>query len=123
MAVTVGRGLRVSGGGRGVTVTLAEVQSMFYRAGQAPDRPELFENIYNAAVQAVTDHGPDAPSAIADRAVVMVTGYMDDAPFGPRKYDRMGDQATIWDTTRATNALRMSGAAALLSRYRVRRAL
>ena len=105
-----------------MTVTYDALVSMLYHGPGTEDRPDLVANVYNAAVQAVSDYAPDAPDAIADRAVVQLCGYLDDAPFGPRKADRQGDQATIWDTARATNALRNSGAAALLTRYKRRRA-
>ena len=105
-----------------VTVTYDALVSMLYHGPGTEDRPALVANIYNAAVQAVSDYAPDAPDAIADRAVVMLAGYLDDAPFGPRKYDRQAGEATIWDTARTTNALRNSGAAALLTRYKRRRA-
>ena len=104
-----------------VTIDYDALVSMLYRGGTV-DRPDLVRNVFDAAAAVVNDYAPAAPDPIADRAVVMLAGYMDDAPFGPRKYDRQGGVATIWDTTRATNALRNSGAAALLTRYKRRRA-
>ena len=73
-----------------VTVTYDALVSMLYHGPGTEDRPALVANIYNAAVQAVSDYAPAAPDAIADRAVVMLAGYLDDAPFGPRKMGPAG---------------------------------
>ena len=56
---------------------------MLYHGPGTENRPDLVRNIFNAAVAVVNDYAPAAPDAIADRAVVMLAGYMDDAPFGP----------------------------------------
>ena len=65
--------------------------------------------ILEAAIPMVEDYAPHAPSAIQNAAVVRLVGYMHDSPLAPEYRSH-------------SNPMAFSGAASLLSPYRVRRA-
>lgn len=95
-----------------VTVTLAQLGAHL-RVGDGttePTGPEavVLTRILATATALVTAYAPDAPDAIHDESAVRCAGYlMDSDPSG--------------SSPGGPNALRSSGAAALLSRYVVRR--
>ena len=70
----------------------------------------------------VQDYAPDAPTALQDEAVIRFAGYLDtsSATFGAVTSSAVGPLTASYPVNHAA-AFRNSGAAALLTRYRVRR--
>ena len=62
-----------------------------------------------------------APDAMQNEAVIRACGYLSQQPESAQRSDRIGDVATSWQPTHLS-ALRHSGAMALLSPWKVRRA-
>ena len=80
---------------------------------------------FEAAKAAVLRYCPTAPDEVHDHAVIQVTGYWVSMPHdNPATLRELDGDRDIWsDTKRTANALRFSGAMALLSPYKRRRAL
>ncbi len=64
---------------------------------------------------------PDAPQPIKDEALIRTAGYLAEQPRAAIRSESIGDVATAF-TPSNTSALRHSGAMALLSPWKVRRA-
>ena len=62
---------------------------------------------------------PNAPVAIQDAAVVRVTGFLVATPSAAVASKRIGEVAIAYDTRRARDIMRGSGAASLLAPWRV----
>ena len=88
-----------------VTLTLEQLRNGV-RAGASVEETEILERILSAATEAVNLYAPTAPVQLANEATVRLAGYLFDQPNAP---------------ARGTNALRHSGASALLSQWRVQR--
>ena len=72
------------------------------------------------AVALVQDYAPDAPEALQNEAVIRFAGYLAEARFGAvssRSVDPLSQEYVV----NHAPAFRNCGAAALLTRYRVRR--
>ena len=69
----------------------------------------------------VERYAPDAPAAIKCEAVIRSAGWLREAPAYGARMESEGDISTTY-TPSATGALRASGAMALLSPWKVRRA-
>ena len=69
----------------------------------------------------VTRYAPDAPDAISNEAVIRVAGWLAEAPASGARVETTGDITTTW-TPSMTGSLRASGAMALLSPFKTRRA-
>lgn len=81
----------------------------------------LADRLHPVAVALVTRYAPDVPDAIANEAVIRTAGWLAEAPASGARQESVGDISTSWSAN-ATGALRASGAMALLSPWKVRRA-
>ena len=91
-----------------VTITRANLAARI-RLGRTPTELDETDELLAYATEAVTHHAPDAPDVVHNEAVYRLAGYIYDRPFASQ-------------STRFSNALRNSGAAAALLPYRVHRA-
>ena len=73
------------------------------------------------ATALVNRYAPDAPVAIANEAVIRCAGWLYEAPSSGARMESIGDVRTSFSPG-ATGALRSSGAMALLSPWKIRRA-
>ena len=74
-----------------------------------------------AAAALVERYAPDAPIAIKNEAVVRTAGWLAQQPAAAVRRESVGDISTSWSPALAS-ALRHSGAMALLSPWKIRRA-
>ena len=79
------------------------------------------ERLLAVATEAVQDYAPEAPEAMANEAVIRFAGYPAQAGYGAARSVTIGPH-TIEHVTNHAAAFRNCGAAALLTRYRRRRA-
>ena len=91
-----------------VTIKRAELSDALRLGHSGPEMTEA-TRLLAYATAAVEKHVPNAPSVVQDEAVIRLSGYLFDQP-------NAGRGATY------ANALRNSGAAAILLPYRVHRA-
>ena len=91
-----------------VTLTAAALAAAV-RLGDSTEETAEATRLLAYATEAVTKHAPDAPDAAHDEAAIRVAGYLFDQPFAARGVG-------------AADALRNSGARAILLPYRVHRA-
>ena len=73
------------------------------------------------ATELVNRFAPDAPGVIADEGVVRTAAWLHEAPSGGQTSEGIGDVSTRWSVA-SMSALRHSGAMALLSPWKIRRA-
>ena len=73
------------------------------------------------ATELVERYAPDAPDAVADEAVIRCAGYLAQQPSDARRSTTVGGVSSSWAATHVS-ALRHSGAMALLSPFKIRRA-
>ena len=66
-------------------------------------------------------YAPDAPEAIANEAVIRCSGWLDEQPHAAVRSETIGDISTAY-APNMQSALRHSGAMALLSPWKIRRA-
>ena len=74
-----------------------------------------------AATALVERYAPEAPEAIRDEATIRTAGWLAEQPAGAVRSESVGDISTAFAPA-MTSALRHSGAMALLSPWKVRRA-
>ena len=98
-----------------VTVTAAQLAA---ETGADTDRAR---RVLEAASEMAVRYAPDAPTALLNEAVIRCGGYLLDQPADARRSETTGAVSTSWAATH-TSALRHSGAMALLSPYKARRA-
>ena len=91
-----------------VTISRANLAKRL-RMGRTQSELDEVDALLEYAIEAVTKHAPDAPDVAHNEAAYRLAGYVFDRPFAS------GD-------TRFSNALRNSGAAAVLLPYREHRA-
>ena len=91
-----------------VTLTVADLLSAL-RLGQTPEETAQGVRLLAYATAAIEQHALSAPTAISNEAAIRLAGYLFDQPFAGR--------GPVY-----SNALRNSGAAAMLLPYRVHRA-
>ena len=91
------------------------------KAAVGADSDERASGLGDAAAAMVEQYAPGAPAAIKDEAVIRLAGYLAEANFGARQSLTVGPMEASYVASHA-NAFRNSGAAGLLSRWRVRRA-
>ena len=91
-----------------VTITVAELLAAL-RLGRTDEETAQATRLLAYATAAVEKHVPNAPATIANEAVIRLSGYLFDQPF-------VGRGPTY------ANALRNSGAAAILLPHRIHRA-
>ena len=77
--------------------------------------------LIEAGAALVERYAPGAPDAIRDEAVIRVAGYLQESPPAPIRSERTGEIATGYHRD-SLSALRHSGAMAILSPWRARRA-
>ena len=82
---------------------------------------ERASRVLPVAVRTVEDYAPGAPPALKDEAAIRFGGYLLGSDFGGMAAETMGPMSREYVVNHAT-AFRNSGAAMLLTRYRVRRA-
>ena len=101
-----------------VTITATELADLIGgRADQSAEPARLLA----VGTAMVEDYAPEAPEALQNEAVIRFCGYLAQADFGTVREETLGPHSVGWITNHAA-AFRNSGAAALLTRYRVRRA-
>ena len=83
--------------------------------------PALAARLYPVAVALVERYAPDAPEAVQNEAVIRTAGWLDEQPRGGVRSETIGDEAYEYAPA-MVSALRHSGAMALLSPWKVRRA-
>ena len=106
-----------------VTLTLADIRE---RVGAAETGDyDIAPLWFNVASAAVVKYAPSAPDESHNLAVLMMVDYWDGIPDPPhiiRQAD--GGGKDVWTSPlRSGNSLRYSGAMALLSPWKVRRAI
>ena len=79
------------------------------------------ERLGAVAAAMVEQYAPDAPQTLKNEAVIRFAGYLTEANYGAMQSQKVGDLEGSYVASHA-NAFRNCGAAALLSRWRVRRA-
>ena len=89
-----------------VTLTAAELRAAI-RAGDSAEETTAVTRLLGVASALVLKYSPGAPDALHDEAAIRVAGYLFDAPSAPNA---------------VANAMRLSGAAALLLPWRLHRA-
>ena len=91
-----------------VDLTVAQLSNAL-RLGDTAEELEIVTRLLGVASALVSVYAPNAPDAIANEAAVRLAGYLFDQPTAPARSSH-------------ANALRNSGAAALLASWRVQRA-
>ena len=91
------------------------------KAAIGEDDDETAKRLGSTAGALVERYAPDAPQAIKNEAVIRAAGYLREQPAAAARSESTGDISTVFAATH-TSALRHSGAMALLSPWKVRRA-
>ncbi len=86
-----------------------------------PENRGAVERLRAVAGQAVEDYAPSAPPVLKAEAVIRFAGYLFGSDFGGITSEDIGPR-TVAYTVNHADAFRRSGAAMLLTRYRLRRA-
>ena len=81
----------------------------------------LADRLHPVAVALVERWAPAAPEAIQNEATIRCAGWLADTPPASLQSEQYGDVSVTWATGQLS-ALRHSGAMALLSPWKVRRA-
>ena len=89
-----------------LTITIEELRDAI-RAGDSAEETATVTRLIGVASALVLKYSPGAPDALHDEAAIRVAGYLFDAPTAPGQ---------------VANAMRLSGAAALLLPWRLHRA-
>lgn len=79
------------------------------------------ERILAVVSEMVDDYAPEAPEAVANEAAIRLGGYLAQADYGTIRDESLGPHSVSWQMNHAM-MFRNSGAQALLTRYRARRA-
>ena len=77
--------------------------------------------VHATACRMVNDYAPDAPLELRNEAIVRFAGYLTGSDFGGIRVTELGPQRFEFITNHS-GMFRSSGAAALLTRYKKRRA-
>ena len=88
---------------------------------ERPESDELAQRVGAAASAMIEQYAPNAPQELKDEAVIRFAGYLAHGDFGTVAKEEIGPRSMEHVTNHAA-MFRNSGAAALLSRWRVRRA-
>ena len=99
----------------GVTLT---AQQLADETGVTVDRAT---RLLAVATATVTDYAPDAPGPILNEAVIRFAGYLGQSDYGTVRDESLGPMSVSYVTNHAA-MFRNSGAAALLTRFKRRRA-
>ena len=98
-----------------VTITPQEL------ADETSATVERATRVLAVATEAVTRYAPDAPDALQNEAAIRFGGYLLGSDYGAVADESIGPRSASYTQNHAA-MFRNSGAAALLTRYRVRRA-
>lgn len=90
-------------------------------AGALPADLSLADRLHPVAVALVERYAPKAPEAVQNEAVIRTAGWLSEQPPAGVRSESLGDE-TYEYAPAMVSALRHSGAMALLSPWRVRRA-
>ena len=101
-------------------VALANARACLGDAIGVTDEPTL-DRLGSVAAALVERLAPDAPDAIKNEATIRTAGYLREQPAAAVRSESVGDIRTSFAPAH-TSALRHSGAMALLSPWKVRRA-
>ena len=102
-----------------VTLTAQEAGPLW--TGRPAEDMDRVESILAAASAIVLKYAPDAPDAVANEAVIRLGGYLAQSDFGGYRSESIGPRSVSY-TTNHQAMFRNSGAMALLTRYKQRRA-
>ncbi len=105
-----------------MAITLTDAALAAALSTDAPTAARLLP----VATALVDRHAPGAPEAIANEAAIRTAGWLFGSPpalTAHRSIEAGGDAVKIEPRNPAASALRASGAAALLSPWRIRRAV
>lgn len=92
-------------------------------AGRTLDSEDAANALGECAAALVENYAPGAPQAVKDEAVIRFAGYLAQSDFGAIASEQGGPAPLQFEyVTNHANAFRNSGAAMLLTRWRVRRA-
>ena len=78
--------------------------------------------LLKVAKSLVEKYAPSAPAPVQNEATIRAAGYLNEQPMAAQSWDQVGPKMARFDAA-ATGALRASGGMALLSPWKVRRAL
>ena len=98
-----------------VTVTAASLEA---ETGADQDRAERILAVATAEVLAYAPHAPDA---VANEAVIRLGGYLAQSDYGTIRSESLGPKSMSYQMNHAM-MFRNSGAQALLTRWKIRRA-
>ena len=92
------------------------------RLALATGQSEALATVIGPVAAALVErYAPGAPQAVKDEATIRCAGYLATADFGAVQSEAIGPRSLTWTPNHA-DMFRRSGAAALLTRWRVRRA-
>ena len=98
-----------------VTITAAQLATATRTAAEVAGR------LLAVATELVQGYAVDAPESVQNEAVIRCAGYLAQQPSDARRSTSVGGIESSWAATH-TSALRHSGAMALLSPFKARRA-
>lgn len=98
-----------------MTITAAEL------AAETGVDPSRATRLLAVATAVVIDYAPTAPDVLHDEAVIRFAGYLGQSDYGTVRDETLGPKSVTYTTNHAA-MFRNSGAAALLTRHRQRRA-
>ncbi len=99
----------------GVTLT---AEALATETGAELDRATRILAVVSATV---TEYAPLAPTALLNEAAIRLGGYLAESDFGAVREESVGQLSTSHQTNHS-GAFRNSGAQALVTRYKIRRA-
>ena len=102
-----------------VTITAAQLADRIQ--GAAAESTDRAAELLVVATAMVQQYAPAAPDVLQNEATIRLAGYLAQSDFGPIVKETIGPRAVDYVVNHAP-AFRNSGAAMLLSRWRVRRA-
>ena len=98
-----------------VTITAAEMLP------EIGGNLQTAERVLPVATAIVTEYAPQAPTAVLNEAVIRICGYLAQSDFGTVRDETIGPRSVSYQMNHAM-LFRNSGAQALLTRYKHRRA-
>ena len=103
-----------------ITITASELHQAL---GGDPGKITLDEatTLLSVVTELVTHYAPDAPNPVSDEAAIRVAGYLAEYDGVPVTKETVGPLERTWDRNKIS-PLRHSGAMALLSPWKTRRA-
>ena len=102
------------------TAAVARLQKAV--GGRTTDDDDSANALGEAAAATVEAYAPGAPQALKDEALIRFAGYLSGSDYGGIVSETSVASAQVTYVVNHSNAWRNSGAAALLTRWRIRRA-